>query len=360
MSRRTEEVLETAAATTGAYLRFLKESVRQFRKTDDRGDDAQGVRADRPAANANARKRSRYGSTLQPSAARLLVSMPLLFYWRYKHYVADLDDGAAYHLNSTRAVLHEVDRGDSVWAITRRPDGAYVVAAELVVHATTHNRPDFQYGSYRVWGHLERSRYFDVHAQGDQEGVIRALSPPTTADALYHSFMGPGSVRRLTPEDHQWLTAATDDVPVEDRAELLPEAALETVVYGGNEDAVQSLVRDTPHGLSEDRTRTITREVPARNRALVERLQATYDGRCQICRWDPRDTYSASLCEGHHIQWLSRGGTDALDNLMLVCPNHHRAIHACDAPLDWQAMTLDFGEQEEALALEGHLAEESR
>jgi hypothetical protein len=25
------------------------------------------------------------------------------------------------------------------------------------------------------------------------------------------------------------------------------------------------------------------------------------------------------------VRWLSRGGEDALTNLVLVCPNHHRA-----------------------------------
>jgi hypothetical protein len=34
----------------------------------------------------------------------------------------------------------------------------------------------------------------------------------------------------------------------------------------------------------------------------------------------------------------------------------HRAIHALDAPLDWQAMELDFGTRTEAVALDRHLS----
>jgi 5-methylcytosine-specific restriction enzyme A len=57
------------------------------------------------------------------------------------NYRRDMDLGAGYHLNQASPVLHGVDLGDSLWAFTRRPDGAYVLAAELVVKAKTLNRP---------------------------------------------------------------------------------------------------------------------------------------------------------------------------------------------------------------------------
>ena len=282
--------------------------------------------------------------------------MPLLFYWRHDNYVQDLENGASYHLNSKQEVLHDVERGDSVWAITYCPDGRYALAAELIVHSKTRNAPGYKYGSYRVWGDVERSRYFQLGAQPSQESVIRALSVKTNADQLYHSFMGPGSVRSLTETDHQMLVEAAQDIPTEPGAELLPEDALESALYQEDRDAVARLVRETTHGLSSERQRTITRTVPERNRALVDRLQQMYDGRCQICRWDPVDEYGKPLCEGHHIQWLSRGGDDTIDNLMLVCPNHHRAIHRCDAPLDWLNFTLDFGTHRESVDMDRHLA----
>ena len=39
------------------------------------------------------------------------------------------------------------------------------------------------------------------------------------------------------------------------------------------------------------------------------------------------DRVLANTKNGARIQWLSRGGDDTLENLMLVCPNHHAAIH---------------------------------
>ncbi len=43
-----------------------------------------------------------------------------------------------------------------------------------------------------------------------------------------------------------------------------------------------------------------------------------YAGRCQLCLWDPRAAYGDSIYEAHHIVWLSRGGEDALGNLVVL------------------------------------------
>lgn len=136
---------------------------------------------------------------------------------------------------------------------------------------------------------------------------------------------------------------------------LLPEEKLEAALIMGDRSSVERLVREEESGVAEERKQYLYEEAPRRNPDLVDRLQRLYKGHCQVCRWDPVDEYGESLCEGHHIRWLSRGGDDALDNLMLVCPNHHRAIHRCDAPLDWDDMAYDFGDHREAVAVDQHL-----
>ena len=59
--------------------------------------------------------------------------------------------------------------------------------------------------------------------------------------------------------------------------------------------------------------------------------------------------------EGRHIVWLSRGGEDALGNLVLLCPNHHRAVHRTDSPLDFGDMAFDFRTHREGLRVNRHL-----
>ncbi|MBW8038654.1 MAG: hypothetical protein FVQ85_01495 [Planctomycetes bacterium] len=75
----------------------------------------------------------------------------------------------------------------------------------------------------------------------------------------------------------------------------------------------------------------------------------------QICRWAPRDNYGRLLCQGHHLQWLSRGGRDVLQNMVLICPNHHVAVHRCDSPFDYQHHAFHFPTHKERLLLNTHL-----
>jgi len=44
------------------------------------------------------------------------------------------------------------------------------------------------------------------------------------------------------------------------------------------------------------------------------------------CRW-PGCERPASWCDGHHIVYRMHGGTDDLDNLVLLCHRHHRMVH---------------------------------
>jgi hypothetical protein len=54
------------------------------------------------------------------------------------------------------------------------------------------------------------------------------------------------------------------------------------------------------------------------DRILIRELQR-YS--CEICQFNdcPRDV--------HHILPVSKGGKDVLDNLITLCPNHHRMVH---------------------------------
>ena len=81
-------------------------------------------------------------------------------------------------------------------------------------------------------------------------------------------------------------------------------------------DASLVLLRHAADGSVLDvnrKTRTIP---PAIRRALLAR-----DGGCQF----PGCT--ARRCDGHHIRHWADGGATRLDNLMLLCRRHHRAVH---------------------------------
>ena len=275
--------------------------------------------------------------------------MHLLYFWRGDNYRRDLDYGVGFHLNQGNPLLHQISIGESLWAFTRKIDGRYALAAELVISAKTINPHGFRYGTYRVWGDLKRSRYFGVDGQPDISVLIRGLGVGAQADVLGRSFQGRAAIRPLSYEDHVRLLSYAEQLPLEPRARLLPEERLEALLMSGNEEAVSRLLHEEPAGIAEKRRNYLMKEVVKRDRDLVDHLRELYVGECQICGWAPRQNYGAELCEAHHIRWLSRGGNDDLGNLVLICPNHHRAVHRCDAPFDFGVNAFVFGTTSEPL-----------
>jgi hypothetical protein len=187
------------------------------------------------------------------------------------------------------------------------------------------------------------------------EQIIRSLSCKADAPILGRSFQGKAAVRFITFADHRILTATAQELPLESRARLIPEERLEAALLLGDRDTVEGLVREEDAGIAWQRREYLYSQAPARNRQLVQELQSLYRGKCQICLWDPKDKYGESLCHGHHIHWLSRGGEDIRENMVLICPNHHSAIHGCDAHFDYGDMAFEFGNHREALCINHHL-----
>lgn len=281
--------------------------------------------------------------------------MSLLYFWRRDNYYRDLDLGAGYNLNQANPLMHQIDQGDSLWAFTRNRDGRYVLAAELVCKAKTENPPNFRYGRYRLWGDINLSRYFKVDEQPGFEQIIRNLSIPIQSRILGHSFQGHAAVKKISTEDHLILATYSANLAIEPRARILPEERLEASLLLGDKYAVEQLVQEESAGIAEVRQQYLYQHAPARNSHLSQQLQEMYSGRCQVCLWHPRNQYGHDLCQAHHLVWMSRGGEDDISNMVLICPNHHAAIHRADAPLDFSEKSFNFGSHNEAIQLNYHL-----
>ena len=70
------------------------------------------------------------------------------------------------------------------------------------------------------------------------------------------------------------------------------------------------------------------------NRSIGNYLKKLYDSRCQICGYSIGEAYGAKVVECHHINYFVRSLDNDSDNLLIVCPNHHRIIHATNPIFD--------------------------
>lgn len=78
--------------------------------------------------------------------------------------------------------------------------------------------------------------------------------------------------------------------------------------------------------------RTVQSPVYERNPYIAEYAKRRASGFCELCKESAPfiDKNSIPFLEAHHIIWFSRGGSDAIDNVVALCPNCHRKMHILD------------------------------
>lgn len=62
-----------------------------------------------------------------------------------------------------------------------------------------------------------------------------------------------------------------------------------------------------------------------RDPGLSYALKNKYNDQCQICK-KTYDVRQGFFCDTHHIKALKDGGKDVSENILVVCPNHHRLL----------------------------------
>lgn len=73
-----------------------------------------------------------------------------------------------------------------------------------------------------------------------------------------------------------------------------------------------------------------------RDAAVPEYVKRFANGICDLCSQKApfRDGYGEPYLECHHVDWLARGGADAVENAVALCPNCHRKMHVLDSTAD--------------------------
>lgn len=79
----------------------------------------------------------------------------------------------------------------------------------------------------------------------------------------------------------------------------------------------------------------LTKHRKIRN-TLVNDLKKKYKNACQICKFSFKDQYGQDYSEGHHIKPFAKSEDHSPDNILILCPNHHRIIHKAKPKFDRQ------------------------
>lgn len=112
--------------------------------------------------------------------------------------------------------------------------------------------------------------------------------------------------------------------------------AVETYVVSDNKalsDSLSSL--DELSYEQTDDNATITEQnknvkLRVLDRRIGENLKRLYNYKCQVCGqaiWQPYG--NKPIVDAHHILSFTQTHNNDFDNIMILCPNHHRIIHGC-------------------------------
>ena len=73
-----------------------------------------------------------------------------------------------------------------------------------------------------------------------------------------------------------------------------------------------------------------------RDPTIAAYVKKRANGVCQLCGQKApfNDENGEPYLECHHIDWLSKGGMDSIDNCVALCPNCHRKMHVLNTPED--------------------------
>lgn len=63
------------------------------------------------------------------------------------------------------------------------------------------------------------------------------------------------------------------------------------------------------------------------NNSIGKNLKKLYEYRCQICGERVGEVYDSNVVEVHHIDSFLKSLNNNMNNIMIVCPNHHSIIH---------------------------------
>lgn len=86
-------------------------------------------------------------------------------------------------------------------------------------------------------------------------------------------------------------------------------------------------------------------ETLERDRKLVAKLKKLYEGRCQYCGFTFEQRNGRPYCEAAHLKpmALREANIDVKDNLLILCPNHHKMLDYGDLRIEFDAAGVLVG-----------------
>jgi len=147
-------------------------------------------------------------------------------------------------------------------------------------------------------------------------------------DSMYNQW-------RITDNGLEYLEKLCDIIlnAENDRYKKLTKSAIQRAARLISENTIEyeSLKQESDEdgmSLPNETQEALVRRIK-RYKKIVNNLKAKYKGHCQIegCNFTFKKQNGGYYAEAHHLLPLSKGGTQDVKNVVILCANHHRMFH---------------------------------
>ena len=173
---------------------------------------------------------------------------------------------------------------------------------------------------------------------------LRQFSNPVYIDDFrsFISISRTNSITFLTDEQWErlkWLVNQTNtdffkNVVAPD-IEVLDQE-YEDAVKKEQKKSIDQLEKEAKKKASKPSSSSVQTKVYHRDPTIAAKKKKRANGVCQLCgnKAPFNDDNGEPYLECHHIDWISKGGMDSIDNCVALCPNCHRKMHVINDPND--------------------------
>ncbi|WP_235822054.1 HNH endonuclease [Gottfriedia luciferensis] len=92
-------------------------------------------------------------------------------------------------------------------------------------------------------------------------------------------------------------------------------------------------------------SRTTSSTTYERDPYIAEFTKRRANGTCDLCNQPApfKNKMGEPYLESHHIEWLSKGGEDSIENTVALCPNCHKKMHIVNEQSDVSLLQKKYG-----------------
>ncbi|WP_088034871.1 HNH endonuclease signature motif containing protein [Evansella clarkii] len=110
----------------------------------------------------------------------------------------------------------------------------------------------------------------------------------------------------------------------------LKESEAEYILEHAAEDEIENLLLQLDGSGSIEINRVL-QKVRKASRKTITTLKEIYNYTCQICGSNHKEKYGVNVVEAHHIDYFADSLNNQPNNIVILCPTHHRLVHSGNA-----------------------------